>query len=211
MDRRERLEDTTVAVVAALEGHQSIVWTALPGIIESVNYAKATVSVQPSIKAKVLAEDGSSSWVKLPLLVDVPVVLPSGGGFAVTLPIASGDEVLVIFSSRCIDAWWQSGGVQVQSDLRMHDLSDGFAIPGPRSVPNAISNWSQDALEVRSLDGATYVRVKDDEITLKATTVKIQGNLEVTGSSMTHNGTNVGDDHVHGGVDVGIGVTEGPQ
>lgn len=47
----------------------------------------------------------------LPILPDVPVVFPGGGGFALTFPVAAGDECLVVFASRCIDAWWQSGGV----------------------------------------------------------------------------------------------------
>ena len=47
-----------------------------------------------------------------------------------TFPLSEGNEGLVVFASRCIDNWWLSGGVQSQAEVRMHDLSDGFFIPG---------------------------------------------------------------------------------
>ena len=69
----------------------------------------------------------------------MPVVFPGGGGFALTFPVAAGDECLVVFASRCIDAWWQSGGVGEPMEPRMHDLSDGFALIGVRSQPAHVS------------------------------------------------------------------------
>ena len=33
------------------------------------------------------------------------------------------------------DSWWQSGGIGVPIESRMHDLSDGFAILAPTSQP----------------------------------------------------------------------------
>ena len=67
------------------------------------------------------------------------MVFPGGGGWSITFPVSKGDEALVVFASRCIDDWWQSGGVGIQPDLRMHDLSDGFAIIGPRSQPRKLN------------------------------------------------------------------------
>ncbi|MFW8450019.1 Gp138 family membrane-puncturing spike protein, partial [Klebsiella pneumoniae] len=71
-------------------------------------------------------ESGAQVSVNLPLLVDVPVVFPRGGGCTLTFPVKPGDECLVIFADRCIDFWWQSGGIQEPVDERMHDLSDAF-------------------------------------------------------------------------------------
>jgi hypothetical protein len=88
--------------------------------------------------------------------VDVPVCFPRGGGCTLTFPVTQGDEALIVFSSRCIDSWWQSGGIQVQAELRMHDLSDGFAIPGPFSQATRIGGWSGNSTQLRSNDGSTY-------------------------------------------------------
>ena len=135
MDRRERLEGygLSEAVLAAMSSHQAGMWTALPGIVQSVNLTAMTVEVEPTVQALLTAADGTETWTNIPVLPDVPICFPGGGGFTLTFPVAVGDECLVVFSSRCIDAWWQSGGVQPQAELRMHDLSDAFAIIGPRS------------------------------------------------------------------------------
>jgi hypothetical protein len=48
----------------------------------------------------------------------------------------------VIFADRCIDFWWQNGGVQEPVDDRVHDLSDAFCIVGPQSQAQKISGIS---------------------------------------------------------------------
>lgn len=157
MLQTERINDPQLALRTALSGHQAAIWTALPGVIESFNADAITAVVQPSIKGQLRAKDGSTSQVTLPLLLDVPVVFPHGGGCALTFPLAEDDECLVVFASRCIDGWWQSGGIQAQAEFRMHDLSDGFAIPGPWSQATKISNVSTTSTQFRSEDGSTYV------------------------------------------------------
>jgi hypothetical protein len=67
---------------------------------------------------------------------------PRGGGCTLTFPVKEGDECLVIFADRCIDFWWQSGGIQEPVDGRMHDLSDAFCIVGPQSQAKKISGIS---------------------------------------------------------------------
>ena len=85
----------------------------MPGIIQSFDAAAQTVTVQPALREKMLV-DGDEYWIDIPLLVDVPIVVPRAGGYALTLPIQAGDECLVVFGDMCIDGWWQSGGVQNQ-------------------------------------------------------------------------------------------------
>ncbi len=147
-----------------LEGFQSGVWTAMPGIVQAVDFTTMTCEVQPAIKGAVQDKDGNVTSVKYPKLVDVPIVFPSAGGFMVTLPLKVNDEVLVCFAARCIDSWWQSGGYNnVPAEARMHDLSDGFAIPGPRSQPKLPSGAiSSTGAQVRNDAGTTYVEISGD-------------------------------------------------
>ena len=77
-----------------------------------------------------------------------------------TYKVKPGDECLVVFASRCIDAWWQSGGIQSPAEARMHDLSDGFAIPGPWSQAAKIEGVSASAVQLRSDDGASCVEIE---------------------------------------------------
>jgi len=139
-----------------LNGFKAGLWTALPGIIQSFNQVAMTVTVQPAIQGTVTNPDGTTRNVNLPLLPDVPVCYPRGGGCTLTFPIAKGDECLMVFSARCIDSWWQSGGVQVPYEPRMMDLSDGFALPGPFSQSAVISGVSTTSVQLRSNDASTY-------------------------------------------------------
>jgi hypothetical protein len=144
-----------------------------------------------------------------PLQALCPVQFPSGGGFTLTFPVAQGDECLVVFSSRCIDAWWQSGGVQNQAVMRMHDLSDGFAVLGFSSVPRVIGGISATATQLRSNDGSTFVEVGAGEVTIQAANINLLGkvNNSVLGSTI---GGVVVDTHVHGGVQSGSSNTSAP-
>jgi len=229
MDRRERVEDPLVASIAALEGWQAQVWTALPAIVKSFNAQKMTIEAQPAIKARVRSRDTNPPvqgavfdrdtwwWVDLPLLLDVPVNFPSGGGMLMTFPLEPGDEVTVVFMARCLDGWWQSGGVQNQPDLRMHHLSDAIAFPGPRSVPSVVPNISADSVQLRSDDGEVYVEVAaDGSVTIKAPgDVSVMGNVTITGTLTVESGDitagskQVGETHTHTGVTTGVG-TSGP-
>lgn len=166
MDRRERFRAKSqnallVAVQAALSGKQAGVWTALPAIVETFNPGAVTVSAQPTIQAQVRQPDGTWLDTTLPLCVDCPIVYPGGGGFTLTFPLVQGNEGVLVFSSRCIDAWWQQGGIQKQAELRMHDLSDGFFFPsGGMSNPNVPVDVSTTGVEIRSKDGSTLIHLE---------------------------------------------------
>ena len=145
----------------------------IPGIIQSFDATTQTVTVKPAIREKILNADLTESWVDLPLLVDVPIVLPRAGNFVLTMPVTAGDECLVIFSDMCIDAWFSLGGTQNQLDKRRHDLSDGIALLGCWSQPNKITNYSTSAVQLRNEAGTSYIEVSDTGIKLVSPSVKI--------------------------------------
>jgi len=194
MDRRERNTSATDAVLAAFQGFKSEIWNALPGIIQSFDPSKMTVVVQPAIQALWRDPFGNQTWQTMPLCLDVPVMFPGGGGCTMTFPLVAGDECLLIFASRCVDAWWQSGGIGVQAELRMHDLSDGFCLPGPRSQPRVIPGISTSALQIRSDDGAAFIQMNTGGS--HAIMVQTAGTVTVDASSATFNC----DVHVNGKV-----------
>lgn len=159
-DPRQYLNDQEEATRLAQDGHQARIWTAMPGIVQSVDLTKMTCVVQLAIQGRYEDPAGNLNWVDIGVLQDVPIVFPSAGGFTMTFPIAAGDEVLIVFASRCIDAWWQNGGYQNKPlEYRMHDLSDGFAIPGPRSQPRKVSSISSTELQIRNDAGDTYLSI----------------------------------------------------
>lgn len=198
MDRRERFEQHQESLRVAMEGRQSDTWTAMPAIVTAYDAVRLTIAAVPAIKGKKQADDGTVTDVNMPICLDVPVVFPHAGGFALTFPIAVGDEVLLVFASRCIDGWWQEGGTQPQLDSRMHDLSDAFAIPGPWSQRTKLGSVSVASAQLRSADGATVVDVAAGKITLTAAQVLIaSADVQITGASLKHNGKNIGSTHTH--------------
>jgi hypothetical protein len=163
MDNRERLGDSLVSRQMELDGRQAIIWTAMPGILQSFNSTAITAVVQIAVQPQVL-DPSTSTWKNQTIGVcsDCPVKFPWGGGFGLTLPLQEGDEGLLVLGSRCIDAWWQSGGVQPQAELRMHDLSDGFFLPGVFSQPRVIPNISTTRPQFRNAAGTLYVELDGD-------------------------------------------------
>jgi len=100
--------------------------TCLPGRIEKYDYTKQKAEVKPLIKKQY--KDGTTE--ALPVIVNVPVVWPRGGGGSLTFPLNSGDGVLLVFSQRSLDTWLSKGGDSAPGDPRKFDLSDAIAIPG---------------------------------------------------------------------------------
>lgn len=131
---------------------------AAPGIVQSFDATKQTVTVQLAIRENMM-QNAVPTPVAISTLVDIPIFMPRAGGFLLTLPVKQGDECLVIFGDNCIDSWWQSGGIQNQVDRRRHDLSDGFAIIGPWSQPRVVSNYSITSAQLRTEDGNTMVEI----------------------------------------------------
>ncbi len=165
---------------------------ALPGIVQEWDAATQTCKVQLAVREKV-SFAGQPREMDIPILVDVPVVMPRAGGYSLVFAPRTGDECLVVFADMCIDAWWQSGGVQSQADKRRHDLSDGFAILGC---------WSQPHLPAIPESGC---RLQNDEgtagISIDGDTVDIFGSVTINGASFSG--------HRHSGVETGSGTTGG--
>ena len=195
MRREERIDDPEESLRLALENAQSRLWTAMPGLVVSVNLLAQTLSVQPAIQGTVTSADGESQSVNLPLLVDVPIVWPRAGGFALTFPVAINDEVLVVFASRCIDSWWQSGQIGAQAEVRMHDLSDGFAILAPTSQPRRLGNVSATNAQLRDSAGTTFLELMPGGgMRLKSTSSLIidSPNIAINGSVTQTGGMSIG-------------------
>ncbi len=118
----------------AIESRLADVHTAMPATIESYDAATGMAAVAPCLKRKYAA---SGELVDLPVISNVPVLFPRGGGAAITFPLVKGDVVLLVFAERSVDAWKTEGGKVDPQDTRKHALSDAFAIPGgyPKANP----------------------------------------------------------------------------
>ena len=194
-------------------------WCALPGIVTDTSKLadQQTISVQPAIKGILAQPEGPAVAVPLPILPDVLVCWPTGGGVTLTFPISVGDECLVVFGDRGVDWWWNSGGVQLPFEARQHDLSDGFAVFGPRSKPRLLPDVSISAVQLRTDDGLAVIELNPDnhgvrietpgDVAIKAQHVAIDAERTDFAGQVWANGHRIDETHRHGGVRAGAEQT----
>lgn len=148
---------------------------AMPGIILSFDPATQTATAQPALKMKVTL-GADVSHLALPLVQNVPVVLPfaQGAGLLLTLPIKAGDECLLIFADRGMDNFVQAGGVQSvpasssedTTTPRSHHLTDAICIPGIISNPQAVPDYNIEHIELRDRERKQYISLGPEGITI---------------------------------------------
>lgn len=207
--------------------------TAMPGIVQAV-HANGTLDVQPAI-LQVTTLNGVRRDVPLSVLSGVPTIFAyyaQSLGLSITLPLAPGDEGLLIVADRSIDYWQVAGGVQAPVEPvspRHHNLLDALFLPGAISEPKAISAVADDAIQLRNRDASTHITLGEDRVLLQVgssilsvvedfitltaggSTLRIGSAVEVQSSGLSHNGIHVGDSHAHGGVTPGNGQTGPPR
>lgn len=192
--------------------------TSIPGHVLAFDPATQLAQIQVGIVRK---DVNGKSFTPSPL-IEVPVYF-AGGGWVLESQIDPGNEGIILFSQRCIDGWNDTGGVADNPIMRFHDRSDAMFLPGIRSQPNVITDFSNNGVRLRNKDGSHYIWLKNTgEITVSNGagdfTISAGGafdgnftSFNINSPTFTHNNTNVGDDHVHSGVVVGGSNTQGPQ
>lgn len=133
---------------ASFEYQTNNFYTAMPGVVVVVrnNLEQLSVDVQPSVNIR--NYDGTTET--RPVVLNVPVQMPSSSTAALTFPVNVGDPVLLVYAMRSLDTWKRGSGTPlVPNDLRKFDKRDCIAIPGiwpfGRSVNNpAVRIWQHD-------------------------------------------------------------------
>lgn len=99
------------------------------GKIEKIS-DNQTCEVALQIRRRVPDPVKGEKVIDMPLLVDCPYVVLSGGKSYIDMPIQVGDYCLVLFNDRNIDLWWKEETVGEPLNNRKHSLSDGIALVG---------------------------------------------------------------------------------
>ena len=160
----ERTGSVGSAIKYTLGSLEADIRCPIPGIIQSYDPEKGTCTVQCAIRERV-SVIGSESEMSIPVLPDVPIVMPRTKDYMLCLYPQKDDECLVVFSDLCIDGWWQSGGEQSQMDNRRHDLSDGFAILAPWSQSRKPdSPLKEEGIRVQNVKNKAYFWIKKNNV-----------------------------------------------
>lgn len=156
------------------------------GEIQSFDNSNQTATIKLSIKKiQKINKDGSRVIKERPLLLECPVFVLQGGSAYISMPIENGDTCIVLFNDRDIDNWF-IGGSSYPNTLRLHDMSDAFALVGINNLNNVISDYLNNQITIK-LDDNDKIEVKNGSIEVLTSLLKQTGNSEFNGN-VTING-----------------------
>ena len=113
--------------------------TAIPGVVNA--YEQTTKRARVQIGLNMRLTDGKSK--ARPIILDVPVCHPSGGGYVVHVPLRAGDGVLLVFSERGIENFKETFAVADPPVGSIMAERDAIAVPGiRRSLDHACDRWT---------------------------------------------------------------------
>jgi hypothetical protein len=181
-DERENLD---VGLWDVIDSYFALKHFCMPAQVVTFDAAFQTVSVQPALKTLAQGETIASL---LPIIEDVPVVFPGGGGFFVTFDILPGSYVLLVFAERSIESWADLGGIGDPQSTRKCDLSDAIAIPGLLPTPNVLAPPVDSlAVTIRNKTGTSYCKVTDTTVEIKTPTTDVTAgvaDVKINGSNL---------------------------
>jgi hypothetical protein len=193
---RARANKASEALRLAFNEVLQTVNTSIPGHVLKFDPSTQLAEIQVGIKR--VNKNGEQTAITP--IIEVMVNFSGGVTYRVEHEVNTGDEGILIFSQRCIDSWNDQGGVVTNPILRFHDMQDAYFIPGIRSQKNKLTDFENDG--IRITDGTNYFWLK------KNGDLKMKGvNVDIESDTLTHNGTNIGDDHHHAPGTYNIGGT----
>ena len=179
---------------ASFDYQTNNMYTALPGIVVSVKDSLNTLSVdvQPTINIR----NKDDTTKERPVVLNVPVQMPSSRTAAITYPVNVGDPVLLIYTMRGMDTWKRGRGTNTTpSDFRKFDKRDCIAIPGIWPFSESINNpqvrvWQHDTGDVVVVNNIGSV---ENEVRLKKNgdvVINTNQNVEVNCNNAVVNAQN---------------------
>lgn len=155
---------------SAIEADRRELHTCMPAEVLRVqtgDHKRQFVDVQPLLRREVPTEDGELVSEQLPALTMVPVGHLQGGGFFISVPLAAGDIVLLVFAERSLDQWLQvakKGTTRTvdPGDVGLHTLAGAVALPcGPAPRQSLLQDVDGSALVI-GLDGGSKITIQPD-------------------------------------------------
>jgi len=172
------------------------------GVVQSFDASTQLATVKIAMKQVTnIDNQGVKTLQEYPLLLECPTFTLSGGSDFISMPISSGDNCLVLFNDRDIDAWLKSGDGGFPTTSRAHDLADGFCLVGVRPLTDSIASYLADGIRISHSVGA-IMDFKDNLIESVATLFKHNGDMTVSGDLLVE-----GDAEIAQNLEVGGNMT----
>lgn len=165
-----RSPDTVEVIRAAFDYMKQGLYTMLPGAIQSYDPTTQKATIKPLIKRALPTNDGGELLEALPVLTDVPVRFPRGGGAFMTFPVKQGDFGILEFCMYSLDAYIAGDGTDTDpGDFRTHDISDAIFHLGVGPDSKAIQNVDPDNVVV-GFEGGVEIAINKDKMFLGSRT-----------------------------------------
>lgn len=143
--------------------------TGVPAVIVSFDASNQMAVVKPLIRRFTTVDDEQKT-VEMPDIVQVPIIQPRAGDFALTFPVEPGDEVMLQVSDRPLDTWIDSGGVQDPQqpvEPRHNHITDSVAFLGATPIPKALRGYSTGGVEIRTVDRSVRIAVNKANVKIQ--------------------------------------------
>lgn len=214
----------------------SRVFTAMPVQVLSVDTDKRILDVMPMLSML----DNEGQAVDHAQISNIPYVRQQAGDYGIILDPKIGDKGLVVFASRDISNVVANRTKHIPASYRKHSISDAVYIGSllneepktwlkitegnlemglasmPKQSPTTFIRVQNQDVEI-SLSNGSNIKIKDNQINIKASDITIEGNVHVVGDmQVTGSVQTTGDaviqgisftGHVHGNGDKGQDTT----
>jgi len=126
--------------------------TAIPAIITAYDHATQRATVQIAIRHAYRDASGKVVQEQHLPIASRPVMFPMASGYALTFPLAVGDECLLLVAERSLDEYLDKPSSDATpQDLRRFDLRDSVVLPVAVAGPVPSSGRDGSALVVEGL------------------------------------------------------------
>ena len=158
----------------------------LPAMVQQYDRARNVARVQPLIQ---LVDTEGQTFNRAPL-ANVPVLLLGGGEYFLSFHLPAGSLGWIKSNDRDISLFLQQFANNRPNTNRLHSFEDAIFIPDIMTG-YTIAAEDQQAAVIQNKAGTVRISLTDERIKLTAPAV------EIVSTTLTHNGVNVGDTHVH--------------
>src|SRR6476619_1472596 len=123
----------------AIENRLLDLHTQIPAVVESWNESTNTIDARVCLKRAIASDDEKTVYEELPILRNIPVMYPKGGGFCLTFPLKQGDPVRLVFDEQYAGDYRETGSVPSAPVFAgRFNLSSCVASPGGGANDNTL-------------------------------------------------------------------------
>jgi len=178
IERVEKSYKLAEVIQEAIQADRMLFYCCMPGRILKYNASEQKATVEIMLKKKYTLNDENGT--DRPPIKDVPVHYFSGndGNKYIHVPVKENDLGMLLFCDRSLDVYLSGDGSKtvLPGDVRNHDISDAFFIPGVQPFAKALQGVNADDVILKN--ESTVITIKDGTLSVDNGTNELIAVLE---------------------------------